>query len=176
MQSGWLKYVKIPYISRRCSLNTFCQNYFPHRPCLCYIDIKLLHYRSKKTSKLCVTGLCEGNPPVPVTWKMIPFDDIIMEMSLWIKRILPFQFFDMFSWLNIFMLWMGAYHMEMDMIQWMWYGFAYIFLNIYLNLIHLEYVLIKSHHFSQITTKIGLNCKILTYDPLSQRQVSSEGP
>ena len=43
--------------------------------------------RSKKTSKLHVTGLCEENPPVtgglpshkgPVTRKMFPFDDVIM--------------------------------------------------------------------------------------------------
>ena len=40
----------------------------------------------KKTSKLLVTGLYEGNPPVtgefphkgPVTPKMFPFDDVIM--------------------------------------------------------------------------------------------------
>ena len=42
--------------------------------------------RSKKTSKLRVTGLCVGNSPVtvnsshkgPVTRKMFPFDDVIM--------------------------------------------------------------------------------------------------
>ena len=33
----------------------------------------LFRRRSKKTSKLCVTGLCEGNLP-----KMFPFDDVIM--------------------------------------------------------------------------------------------------
>ena len=39
---------------------------------------------SKKTSKLRVTGICEGNSPVnsahkgPVTRKMFPFDDVIM--------------------------------------------------------------------------------------------------
>ena len=38
----------------------------------------------KKPSKLRVTGLCAGNSPVnspykwPVTWKMFPFDDVIM--------------------------------------------------------------------------------------------------
>ena len=45
---------------------------------------------SKKTSKLRVTGLCEGNSPVvdefpsqgPVTRKMLPFDDIIMMIAL----------------------------------------------------------------------------------------------
>ena len=47
---------------------------------------RLLRRISKKASKLCVTGLCEGNPPVtggfpsqrPVTRKMFPFDDVIM--------------------------------------------------------------------------------------------------
>ena len=41
--------------------------------------------RSKKTPKLHVTGLCVGNSPVtgefpalPVTWKMFPFDDVVM--------------------------------------------------------------------------------------------------
>ena len=44
-------------------------------------------FRSKKTSKLRVTGLCEGNPPVngeipaqkPITRKMFPFDNVIIE-------------------------------------------------------------------------------------------------
>ena len=47
---------------------------------------RLFRLRSKKTSKLRVTGLCEGNSPVsvnsphkwPVTRKMFPFDDVIM--------------------------------------------------------------------------------------------------
>ena len=42
-------------------------------------------FKSKKTSKLHVTGLCEGNSPVTgefpaqgqVTWKMFPFADVI---------------------------------------------------------------------------------------------------
>ena len=46
----------------------------------------LFRHRSKKTSKLCVTGLCEGNSPWPVnsphkgpvTRKMFPFHDVIM--------------------------------------------------------------------------------------------------
>ena len=45
--------------------------------------------RSKKASKLRVTGLCEGNSPLtgefpaqrPVTGKIFPFDDIIMNSS-----------------------------------------------------------------------------------------------
>ena len=51
---------------------------------------RLFRRRSKKTSQLHVTGLCEGNPPVtggldspnkgPVTWKMFPFDDVMMRV------------------------------------------------------------------------------------------------
>ena len=44
--------------------------------------------RSNKTSKLCVTDLCEGNPlwgdslhKGPVTRKKFPFDDVIMQKS-----------------------------------------------------------------------------------------------
>ena len=72
--------------------------------------------RSKKTPKLCVTGLCEGNSPVwpvnspqkgLVAWKMFPFDDAIMMFSsvcmvtivrhphcfvkLWILGMTPYQ-------------------------------------------------------------------------------------
>ena len=47
---------------------------------------RLYRRRSKKTSKLRVTALCAGNSPGPVnsqhkwpvTWKMFPFDDVIM--------------------------------------------------------------------------------------------------
>ena len=46
----------------------------------------LFRLRSKKASKLHVTGLCAGNSPGPVnsphkwpvTWKMFPFDDVIV--------------------------------------------------------------------------------------------------
>ena len=34
-----------------------------HRRLYCLFN-RLFRHRSKKTSKLCVTGLCEGNPPV----------------------------------------------------------------------------------------------------------------
>ena len=51
----------------------------------CLFD-RLFRHKSKKTSKLRVTGLCVGNSPVtgefphkgPVTRKMCPFDDVIM--------------------------------------------------------------------------------------------------
>ena len=55
----------------------------------------LLRHTSKKTSKLCITVLCEGNPPAgwpadsphkgPVTQKMFPFefDDVIMTSNVY---------------------------------------------------------------------------------------------
>ena len=54
-----------------------------HQPRDCLLN-RLFRRRSTKTSKLRLTGLCEGNSPVnsphkgPVTRKMFPFDDVIM--------------------------------------------------------------------------------------------------
>ena len=56
-----------------------------HQPHDCLLN-RLFRRRSKKTSKLRVTGLCVGNSPVTdefpaqrlVTRKMLPFDDVIM--------------------------------------------------------------------------------------------------
>ena len=56
-----------------------------HQPHGCLLN-RLFRRRWKKTSKLRVTGLCEGNSPGPVnsphkgpvTRKMFPFDDVIM--------------------------------------------------------------------------------------------------
>ena len=56
-----------------------------HQPRGCLLNL-LFRSRSKKTSKLRVTGLCVGNSPGPVnsphkwpvTRKMFPFDDVIM--------------------------------------------------------------------------------------------------
>ena len=56
-----------------------------HQPRRCLLN-RLFRRRSKKTSKLRVTGLCVGNSPGPVntphkgpvTRKMFPFDDVIM--------------------------------------------------------------------------------------------------
>ena len=56
-----------------------------HQPHGCLLNL-LVRRRSKKTSKLRVTGLCAGNSPGPVnsphkgpvTRKMVPFDDVIM--------------------------------------------------------------------------------------------------
>ena len=60
-----------------------------HQPNDCLLN-RLFGRRSKKTSKLRVTGLCAGNSPWPVnsphkrpvTRKMFPFDDVIMSASL----------------------------------------------------------------------------------------------
>ena len=59
-----------------------------HQPHHCLLS-RLFGRKSKKTSKLRVTGLCAGfhrgpvNSPQkwPVTWKMVPFDDAIMVVS-----------------------------------------------------------------------------------------------
>ena len=59
-----------------------------HQPGHCLLSL-LFGRRSKKTSKLRVTGLCVGNSPGPVnsphkgpvTRKMFPFDDVIMPSS-----------------------------------------------------------------------------------------------
>ena len=61
-----------------------------HQPHGCLLN-RLFRRRSKKTSKLCVTGLCVGNSPGPansphkgpVTRKMFPFDDVIMINRPW---------------------------------------------------------------------------------------------
>ena len=63
-----------------------------HQPHGCLLS-RLFRRRSKKTSKLRVTGLCLGNSPGPVnsphigpvTRKMFPFDDVIMKR--WYSRL-----------------------------------------------------------------------------------------
>ena len=60
-----------------------------HQPHGCLLN-RLFRRRSKKTSKLRVTGLCAGNSPGPVnsphkglaTQKMVLFDDIIMYKTI----------------------------------------------------------------------------------------------
>ena len=53
-------------------------NYQPHD---CLLD-RLFRRRSKKTLKLCDSGICAGNSPSPHKWpvarKKFPFDDVIM--------------------------------------------------------------------------------------------------
>ena len=59
-----------------------------HQPHDCLLN-RLFRRRSKKTSKLRVTGLCVGNSPLtsesrhkwPVTRRMFPFDDVIMILN-----------------------------------------------------------------------------------------------
>ena len=65
-----------------------------HQPYECSLNC-LFRRRSKKASKLRVTGLCAGNSPVlvnsthkrPVTRKMFPFDDIIIHLSVVLHRV-----------------------------------------------------------------------------------------
>ena len=74
-----------------------------HLPPICLLS-RLVGLRSKKISKLRVTGLCAGNSPVtgvfphkwPVTWKMFPFDDVIMQRAA-VKWILTKR-----AWENFF--------------------------------------------------------------------------
>ena len=79
-----------------------------HRPRDCLLS-PLFRHKSKKTSKLCVTGLCEGNLPVTgeypaqgrVTRKMIPFDDVIMiYMSVCLLRRIKYVEFIQEVWVN----------------------------------------------------------------------------
>ena len=55
-----------------------CNGLSSHRQLDCLLK-QLFRCRSKKTSKLHVTGLCEANPPMtgkgPVKWKMFPVED-----------------------------------------------------------------------------------------------------
>ena len=63
-----------------------CDSVSNHQPHHCLLN-RLFRRRSKKTSKLRVTGLCAGNSPGPVnsphkwpvTRKMFPFDEVIMK-------------------------------------------------------------------------------------------------
>ena len=65
-----------------------CDSISNHQPQDCLLN-RLFRRRSKKTSKLRVTGLCGGihqwpvNSPHkwPVTRKMFPFDDVIMHVT-----------------------------------------------------------------------------------------------
>ena len=67
-----------------------------HQPHGCLLN-RLFGSRSKKTSKLRVTGLCAGKLPGPVnsphkgpvTLKMFPFDDVIMVKSFSAKSKQP---------------------------------------------------------------------------------------
>ena len=87
-----------------------------HQPHDCLLNL-LFRRRSKKISKLRVTGPCVGNSPVtgefptqrPVTRKMLPFDDVIMYGMANIDTPRPEQngrHFEMqFSWIKIAVFW-----------------------------------------------------------------------
>ena len=81
-----------------------------HQPHGCLLN-RLLRRRSKKTSKLRVTGLCVGNSPGPVnsphkgtvTRKMFPFDDVIIPRihgKIRYKYIVVFSFIASHRWHN----------------------------------------------------------------------------
>ena len=77
----YMPYERNPKASWRHNWHGSVSNHQPHG---CLLN-RLFRRRSKKTSKLLVTGLCVGNSPEPVnsphkgpvTWKMFPFDDVI---------------------------------------------------------------------------------------------------
>ena len=66
-----------------------------HQPHGCLLN-RLFRRRSKKTSKLRVTGLCVGNSPGPVnsphkgpvTQKMFPFDNVITRILIFIPNMI----------------------------------------------------------------------------------------
>ena len=73
-----------------------CDGVSNHQPHHCVLS-RLFRRRSKKISKLRVTGLCAGNSPVsgefpaqrPVTLKIFPFDDVIMrKIALYVSPII----------------------------------------------------------------------------------------
>ena len=84
----WLSFRAASHWQHRCTLqwrhNDYC-SVSNHQPHGCLLN-RLFRSRSKKTSKLRVTGLCAGKSPGPVnsphkgpvTRKMFSFDDVIM--------------------------------------------------------------------------------------------------
>ena len=69
-----------------------------HQPYGCLLN-RVFRRRSKKTSKLRVTGLCVGNSPGPVnsphkgpvTRKMFPFDDVIMSITMFLHVVTNYK-------------------------------------------------------------------------------------
>ena len=80
----WMLRLRAPILQGRHNERDGVSN---HRRLDCLLN-RLFRHRWKKTSKLCVTGLCVGNSPVtgefpsqrPVTRKMFSFD-VIMDLS-----------------------------------------------------------------------------------------------
>ena len=83
-----------------------------HRHLDCLLN-RLFRRWSKKTSKLRVTGLCEGNSPVtvnsphkgPVTWQMFPLDDVMMANNGQLAQVMAWWLTAPSNYLNLV-----AYH------------------------------------------------------------------
>ena len=79
-----------------------------HQPHHCLLN-RVFRRRSKKTSKRRVTGLCVGNSPLtgefphkwPVTRKMFPFDDVILNCTLFSTVVLCLC---ILWWINVLLL------------------------------------------------------------------------
>ena len=88
-------------------MTTMALNHQPHG---CLLN-RLFRRRSKKTSKLCVTGLCVGNSPVPVNsphkWSITRKSFHLMTSS-WQKQISVIFKFD---WLNR-MVWPWSHRLK----------------------------------------------------------------
>ena len=86
-----------------------CDCVWNHQPHDCLLN-RLFRRRSKKISKLRVTGLCAGNSPGPensphkgpVTRKMFPFDDVIMNLCHRHKMCV------LYLYTGLFLRWMPA--------------------------------------------------------------------
>ena len=90
---GWSRIIRKanePMMTLQWSHNG-CDSVSNHQHHDCWLN-RLFRRKSKKTSKLRVTGLCVRGihrGPVnfthtgPVTWKMFPFDDVIMAAAKW---------------------------------------------------------------------------------------------
>ena len=95
-----------------------------HQPHGCLLN-RLFRRRSKKTSKLRVTGLCVGNSPGPmtsphkgpVTRKMFPFDDVIMSFEDVVMFCCPFLRWTQVTLYKLFR--MGCY--ELRAYRWLSY-------------------------------------------------------
>ena len=88
-----------------------------HRHPDCLLNCLFMR-RSKKTSKLCVTGFCEGNHrwqvdyphKEPVTRKMFPFDDVIMRF---LSGILSSSIVILWSYIYIY-IYLGLYSLSSE--------------------------------------------------------------
>ena len=90
LQTSYIFFMLCYIITVKSQWTQWC---FKHQPHDCIL-MGLFRRRLNKTLKFRVTGLCGGNSPVnsphkgPVTWKMNPFDDVIM-VDLMVTRIMP---------------------------------------------------------------------------------------